>query len=72
AAPEVKDSAAVKQAGFVDLGSIKGNQGDQNYSVPTDLDLGKYRTVTIWCKRFGVNFGSASLAGEGARMAATR
>jgi hypothetical protein len=26
-----------------------------------DLDLGKYRAVTIWCRRFSVNFGTAPL-----------
>jgi Electron transfer DM13 len=40
---------------------MKGNQGNQNYHVPPDTDLGKYRSVSIWCRRFGVNFGAASL-----------
>jgi hypothetical protein len=62
AAPDTTDSAMVKQAGFVDLGSIKGNKGDQNYEVPTSVDLHKYRSVSIWCARFGVNFGSAALS----------
>jgi hypothetical protein len=51
----------VKQAGFIDLGVIKGNIGDQNYRLGDDLDLAKYRAVSIWCKRFGVNFGAAAL-----------
>jgi hypothetical protein len=51
----------VQTAGFVDLGSIKGNVGDQNYDVPADLDLSKYRAATIWCRRFSVNFGTAPL-----------
>jgi hypothetical protein len=46
----------------VELGPMKGNIGDQNYDIPSTVDLEKYRTVTIWCKRFGVNFGSAPLA----------
>jgi len=61
AANDAKDSDTVKKAGFVDLGSIKGNVGDQNYEVPSDADLGKYQAVTIWCARFGVNFGTAPL-----------
>ena len=61
AAGDVQDDATVKRAGFVDLGSIKGNVGDQNYDVPADLDLSKYRAATIWCRRFGVNFGTAPL-----------
>jgi hypothetical protein len=57
-----KGSDAIKQVGFIDLGSMKGNRGDQNYDIPADVDLNKYRNVTIWCARFGVNFGEAPLA----------
>jgi aquaporin Z len=61
AADDAKDSATVKQADFIDLGTMKGNIGDQNYTLSNDLDLSKYRTVSIWCKRFAVNFGAAPL-----------
>jgi len=61
AAEDAKDAATVENAGFVDLGVIKGNVGDQNYTLPNDLDLAKYRAVSIWCKRFSVNFGAAAL-----------
>jgi len=61
AADDVMDNDVVKAAGFVNLGALKGNIGDQNYEIPADLDLMKYRTATIWCRRFGVNFGSAPL-----------
>jgi hypothetical protein len=62
AAADVQDDETVKNAGFVELGPMKGNKGDQNYEVPASIDLAQYRTVTIWCKRFSVNFGSAPLA----------
>jgi len=29
--------------------------------VPDDLDLSRYRAVTIWCRRFSVNFATAPL-----------
>ena len=61
AAPDATDDNTVKQAGFVDLGSIKGNIGDQNYDLPSDVDLARYRAVTVWCKRFSVNFATAPL-----------
>ena len=64
AAEVAKDNATVKQAGFIDLGSLKGNKGDQNYEVPADTDLNKYKSVSIWCARFGVNFGAATLGSE--------
>ena len=61
AANDATDSDMVKQAGFVEVSPLKGNVGDQNYELPADVDLSKYRAVTIWCKRFGVNFGTAPL-----------
>ena len=62
AAPDASDNETVSKAGFVELGALKGNQGDQNYEVPATVDLGKYRAVTIWCRRFSVNFATAPLA----------
>jgi len=62
AAPDATDNTTVTHAGFVEIGKLKGNIGDQNYSVPSDVDLSKYRAVTIWCHRFGVNFATAPLA----------
>jgi hypothetical protein len=61
AANDAPDNETVKRAGFVELGKLKGTEGDQNYGVPAGLDLGKYRAVTIWCRRFGVNFATAPL-----------
>jgi len=61
AADDAKDADTVEKAGFVDLGVIKGNIGDQNYTLANDLDLTRYRAVSIWCKRFSVNFGAAAL-----------
>lgn len=61
AATDAPDNASVQRAGFIDLGTIKGNIGDQNYTLPRDLDLSKYEAVSIWCKRFRVNFGTAPL-----------
>src|SRR5215470_15558010 len=61
AADDAKDVATVQKVGFIDLGVIKGNIGDQNYTLSSDFDLAKYRAVSIWCKRFSVNFGAAAL-----------
>jgi hypothetical protein len=41
----------------VDLGPLKGNEGDQNYTIPAATDLSKYKTVSIFCERFNANFG---------------
>ena len=61
AADDAKDNDTISKAGFIDIGSLKGNIGDQNYDLPANADLTKYRAVTIWCKRFSVNFGTAPL-----------
>jgi len=47
--------------GRVELGKLKGNEGDQNYEVPTGTDLTKFQTVSIYCERFNANFGAAPL-----------
>jgi len=48
--------------GSLDLGSIKGNQGDQNYTLPAGTDPTAFNAVTVWCKRFNVSFGGATLS----------
>ena len=65
ASDDAKDSDTVKKVGFVTLGALKGNEGDQNYDVPADVDLAKYRAVTVWCRRFAVNFATAPLMKQG-------
>ncbi len=45
----------------VELGSLKGNQGDQNYALPIGTDLTKYSAVVIYCERFHAIFGLTSL-----------
>lgn len=64
AADDAKDNASVQRAGFIDLGPLKGNVGDQNYTFGPEVDLSKYRAVSVWCKRFSLNFGTAPLAAE--------
>ena len=56
------DQNSVNKSGFLDLGVIKGNQGNQNYELPAGTNLDEYGSVAIWCKRFSVDFGGATLA----------
>lgn len=48
-------------AEFVDLGVLTGNIGNQNYVIPADVDLDRFDTVVIWCRRFTTAFGAADL-----------
>lgn len=45
----------------VELGPLKANQGDQNYTLPDSVDLKKYDAVVIYCERFHAVFGLATL-----------
>jgi hypothetical protein len=49
-------------ADFVDLGPLKGNVGNQNYEIPPGVDLERYSTAVVWCRRFDVGFAAATLA----------
>jgi hypothetical protein len=59
--PDASKDFSLTAVKNVDLGDLKGNQGDQRYQVPADADLQKFNTVTIYCERFHANFGSAAL-----------
>jgi hypothetical protein len=49
------------QTGFIDLGALKGNRGNQNYVIPAGTDLSAFKSAVIWCRRFAVGFGVAPL-----------
>ena len=46
---------------YVDLGRLKGNKGNQQYTIPTEVDIPRYSTVVIWCRAFTVLFARAEL-----------
>jgi Electron transfer DM13 len=46
---------------YLNLGSLKGNKGNQNYALPRDANLDDYRSVSVWCDRFNVSFGASLL-----------
>ena len=44
--------------GALDLGRLKGNKGNQQYTIPDGAATG---AVIIWCRAFTVAFGTATL-----------
>lgn len=46
---------------YADLGRLKGNKGNQQYTIPPDVDPRRYSTVVIWCRAFTVLFTRAEL-----------
>ena len=61
--PQSRDD--VSATGYVDLGSIKGNKGNQNYEIPSDVDIESLGSVVIYCQPFHVIFSVASLQTAG-------
>lgn len=60
-AGNLQNSGDVKASEWLELGVLKGNIGDQNYSLPAGTDISDYQSVTIWCRQFGVLFSTADL-----------
>ena len=60
-APDAEDNDTVVQAGQVCLGSYSSKTAYAAYPLPAQLDLERYRAVTIWSRRYGVNFTTAPL-----------
>jgi len=46
---------------YINLGDLKGNKGNQNYTVPAGDADREWRSVIIWCERFTEAFGAAEL-----------
>lgn len=46
---------------YLDLGSLKGNIGDQNYEIPAGIDVQQYKSVIVYCLPFQVIFATATL-----------
>jgi hypothetical protein len=59
--PESQKDFSLTAVKNIDLGDLKGNQGDQSYQLQGDVDPQEFNTVTIYCERFHANFGSAVL-----------
>ena len=54
-------STEVDSKDYVDLGDLKGLEGDFNYAIPAGTDIEKYKYVVVWCVDFSVSFGYAEL-----------
>jgi uncharacterized Ntn-hydrolase superfamily protein len=55
----------ITESEFVNLGALRGNVGDQSYTLPSDLDLATYKSAVIWCEQFSVLFAAARLGVQG-------
>jgi len=60
--PSPAEAADVTDGGYLSLGKLKGNVGNQNYPLPEGTDVSEYNSVVIWCQLFGVLFSPAALS----------
>ena len=60
--PDPGSRSEVKDQGYIDLGKLKGNKGNQNYTIPTGTDVSQYQSVVVYCKPFHVIFSVAPLS----------
>ncbi len=49
------------EANYVNLGKMESTSGSQRYAIPSEVNLDDYKSVAIWCRKFGVTFGYAPL-----------
>lgn len=59
--PALQSSAPGKALQSIEISALKGNEGDQEYTLPAHLDLTRYNTIAIYCERFHAVFGTARL-----------
>lgn len=60
--PAPTQASHVEDGGYISLGKLKGNVGNQNYLIPEETDVTEYNSVVIWCELFGVLFSPAALS----------
>ena len=58
---EVTEQEQVMAEGYLDLGELKGNKGNQNYVILGNFDRERDWTVVIYCVPFHVVFSTAPL-----------
>jgi hypothetical protein len=60
-APDAPENETVKRSEVFSLGPLRGQEGDQEYPIPADLDLARFHAVTVWSPKYEVNFTTAPL-----------
>ncbi len=59
--PNPESHSDLDDAGYIELGKLKGNVGSQNYDIPANVSLADVQSVVIYCNPFRVVFSVATL-----------
>lgn len=53
--------SGIKEQDYVIISKLQKFSGSQRYEIPTSVDLSKYASTAIWCRKFNATFGYAKL-----------
>ncbi len=56
-----RTSAELHDQGYHQVLALKASQGNQNYELPSGIDIDTFKSVVIYCRAFKLTFGSAEL-----------
>jgi hypothetical protein len=59
--PTPKTPAEVKSGDYFRVSTLKGTIGNQNYEIPPELQLGRYRSVVVFSEDLNIIYTSAAL-----------
>ena len=51
----------LNEADYITLAALDSFDGAQRYELPDSFSLDTYKSVVIWCRKFNVSFGYATL-----------
>ncbi len=51
----------LKEGDYVYIADLKAFSGAQTYTIPDNIDVSKYKSVAVWCRKFNATFGAATL-----------
>ncbi|PSB13181.1 hypothetical protein C7B61_02560 [filamentous cyanobacterium CCP1] len=51
----------IAEGDYAILAPLASPSGTQRYEVPTEINVGDYASVAIWCRQFNATFGAATL-----------
>ncbi|MBD2296254.1 DM13 domain-containing protein [Anabaena sphaerica FACHB-251] len=54
-------SKSLKEQEYVSVAKLQNIKGSQRYALPKNVNLADFNSVAIWCRKFNVTFGYASL-----------
>ncbi len=54
--------SGIKEKDYTSIAPLTKTSGTQQYAIPEGVDLKKYQSVAIWCRKFNATFGYAPLS----------